>query len=165
MKDSTTKSAPPHAGFETTDVHPHGVSLAALGLIVFCALLLLGIAVLYRVLASHHGKAERDTAGEHVALSVAQSVRQIPGPRLQVVPEADLATMRMRDEEELNRYGWIDKQAGLVQIPLERAIQLIAQRGLPVRGQPGVPIPTRTLLDLQQARPMERNTPKEQPTK
>jgi hypothetical protein len=39
----------------------------------------------------------------------------------------------MAQEEKLNTYDYIDKQAGTVRIPIERAMELIAQRGLPVR--------------------------------
>jgi hypothetical protein len=33
----------------------------------------------------------------------------------------------------LQSYGWIDQQKGVVRIPIERAMELTAERGLPVR--------------------------------
>ena len=45
----------------------------------------------------------------------------------------ELTDVRLREEEELNSYGWVDQKAGIVHIPIERAMQLIAERGLPVR--------------------------------
>lgn len=33
----------------------------------------------------------------------------------------------------LNTYGWVDKQNGIVRLPIDRAMELLLQRGLPVR--------------------------------
>jgi hypothetical protein len=38
--------------------------------------------------------------------------------------------MRAHEDWELNHYSWIDKQKGSVAIPIERAIQILAQRGI-----------------------------------
>ena len=35
----------------------------------------------------------------------------------------------------LNNYGWVDKEAGVIRIPIERAIELTLERGLPTREQ------------------------------
>jgi len=56
-----------------------------------------------------------------------------PPPRLQVAPERDLQALRQREEERLNTYGWIDREAGVVRIPIERAMELLLERGVPVR--------------------------------
>jgi hypothetical protein len=60
-----------------------------------------------------------------------------PEPRLQPNPIPDLDRFRESEQRKLNSYGWTDKQRGIVHIPIERAMDLIAQRGLPTRG-PGV---------------------------
>lgn len=62
---------------------------------------------------------------------------QPPEPRLQVSPAADLAHIRAEEEALLNRYEWIDPKGGLVRIPIDRAMELVAARGLPTRQQPG----------------------------
>ncbi len=54
-----------------------------------------------------------------------------PEPRLQVSPERDWLDMLSREQHNLNSYGWIDRNHGLVHIPIERAMALVAQRGLP----------------------------------
>ncbi len=56
-----------------------------------------------------------------------------PQPRLQVEPQTDLAQFRAQEDQILNGYGWIDQKAGKVRIPISRAMQLLAQRGLPTR--------------------------------
>jgi len=57
---------------------------------------------------------------------------QPPQPRLQVAPSLDLRKKRAQAELLLNSYGWVDKQAGVIHIPIEQAMKQVAQRGLPV---------------------------------
>lgn len=66
------------------------------------------------------------------------SIRQAPPePRLQVVPAQDLRRIRAEEDELLRSYGWVDQKAGTVRIPIERAMDLLLQRGLPVRAEGG----------------------------
>jgi len=55
-----------------------------------------------------------------------------PEPRLQENPSADLIAMRKADRAELAAYGWVDRKAGLVKIPIERAMEILARKGLPL---------------------------------
>ena len=59
-----------------------------------------------------------------------------PAPLLQVRPKVDLQELRARDESELHKYGWADRQHGVVTIPIDRAMQLLAQRGIPPQKAP-----------------------------
>jgi hypothetical protein len=59
-----------------------------------------------------------------------------PTPRLQVEPAADLNQMRQTREEMLNSYGWADKTSGTVRVPIERAMDMLIERKLPVRQSP-----------------------------
>jgi|SRR5579859_6519 len=54
-------------------------------------------------------------------------------PRLQISPRLDLAQFRAREDEQLTNYGWIDRTSGIVRVPIERAMELVLQKGLPVR--------------------------------
>ena len=56
-----------------------------------------------------------------------------PEPRLQSRPQLDREEMRAAEEAILNHYGWVNQSQGVVHIPIERAIELTAERGLPVR--------------------------------
>jgi hypothetical protein len=56
-------------------------------------------------------------------------------PRLQTNPRGDLQALRAHEEQLLNSYGWVDQGAGVVHVPIDRAMQLIAQRGLPTAQQ------------------------------
>ncbi len=58
-----------------------------------------------------------------------------PEPRLQEHPEADLGTLRGEEDAVLGSYGWVDREAGVARIPIERAMEILAERGLPMRGE------------------------------
>jgi hypothetical protein len=62
-----------------------------------------------------------------------------PAPVLQPAPRLDFNKMRTAEDEIMSQYAWVDPDKGLVRIPIDRAMDLIAQRGLPVRAQPHVP--------------------------
>ena len=56
-----------------------------------------------------------------------------PAPQLEVNERTELNGERLREEDTLSTYGWVDQNAGKVRIPIDRAMDLLAQRGLPVR--------------------------------
>ena len=83
--------------------------------------------------------AERETAGQAPAAYVAESdpsALEAPGPRLQVRPEIDLAAFRSQEDAILSTYAWVDKEHGIVRIPVEDAMRLVADRGMPVFPSP-----------------------------
>jgi hypothetical protein len=59
--------------------------------------------------------------------------RQAPQPRLQGEPFGDWTALKARQESLLGSYGWVDEQAGVARIPIDRAMKLLMDRGLPVR--------------------------------
>ncbi len=79
--------------------------------------------------------------------------REFPQPRLEVRPGATLAELRAAENSALNSYGWIDRKTGIARVPIDRAIQLLLQRGLPDVGTGQTP------LSLMQARPAETASP------
>jgi len=56
-----------------------------------------------------------------------------PEPRLQTDPHGDLLKLREAEDHILNSYGWVDRNAGVVRIPIEQAMKLTVARGLPSR--------------------------------
>ncbi len=55
----------------------------------------------------------------------------VPQPRLQPNPVADYNVYRLSAGETLNSYGWVDQKAGIARIPIDKAMDLVAERGLP----------------------------------
>lgn len=64
--------------------------------------------------------------------------RKLPGGAAQRpyldTPVTDLAGMRAAEQRALTSYGWVDPQKGVVHIPIDEAMKLTLQRGLPVQG-------------------------------
>jgi hypothetical protein len=56
-----------------------------------------------------------------------------PQPRVEEHPQAELQQLRAEEDRLLSTYGWVDKQKGIVRIPIDRAMELQLQRGFPVR--------------------------------
>ncbi|MDG2307206.1 MAG: hypothetical protein P8R42_21660 [Candidatus Binatia bacterium] len=50
-----------------------------------------------------------------------------PAPRLQVNPDRDIAALRAAERERLDHYGWLDRATGRAHIPIERAMELLAE--------------------------------------
>lgn len=60
-------------------------------------------------------------------------VPRYPEPALQPDPKVDLQTYKSQAEHDLGSYGWVDRSQGVAKIPIERAMALLAARGVPVR--------------------------------
>jgi hypothetical protein len=67
-----------------------------------------------------------------------QHIERFPEPRLEQNERTELDGFRYTEEEKLNSYGWVDQRAGIAHIPIDQAMQLVAQRGLPTTPQVGV---------------------------
>lgn len=114
--------------YERSDARPGVVFLFAIGLSVLIAVVLVAMGSLFRVLEEHAG-------GADVAPHALRLESTPPGPRLQAFPSEDLERHRRRQDRLTGTYGWIDVQSGVVRIPIERALELTAERGLPARAE------------------------------
>ena len=122
------KQPAPQDGYEKRDVSVRGVAWFALGLTISLAVIGLGGVGFFRLLAHAHPSSD---AVSRIALRPNMIA---PAPRLQSDPASDLAKFEATENARLNSYGWVDKNAGIIRLPIERAMDLIAQRGLPTRG-------------------------------
>jgi hypothetical protein len=59
-----------------------------------------------------------------------------PGPQLQADPNRDFQEMRRRETDLLGTYGWVDQSQGVIRIPIERAITMLAEKHLGNQAQP-----------------------------
>lgn len=118
----------PERGHETRDISVRVVAWSAFGLMVLTALIYFAVAGLFQAFEHSHPSPD---AASRIALHPRM---RAPAPRLQTNDAADLAKFRAAEEAQLHSYGWIDKSAGVVRIPIKRAMDLVAERGLPTRG-------------------------------
>ena len=64
--------------------------------------------------------------------------RQVPPePRLQTSPAQDLEVLKEREADLLSSYRWVDRESKVFRIPVERAMEILVERGLPHRGDSG----------------------------
>lgn len=121
---------PPGAQYEHTDIDPAIGYKFGIWLAVSMAI---GAGIVYGtyVWLGHRADAQ-DAAARRFPL--AQGVSQDPpSPRLQTQPFKDVFQLKTEQRALLNSYGWIDKTNGVVHIPIDRAMNLVLQRGLPAR--------------------------------
>ncbi len=76
-------------------------------------------------------QAEQDTREPSSEKTYEKIKQQFPEPRLEDDERTEINDFRYQQDETLSSYGWVDQNAGVVHIPIDRAMQLIAQRGLP----------------------------------
>jgi len=80
---------------------------------------------------------EVETSGQPHPLAETVGRTEPPLPRLQTDPRSDLLALRTQEDETLGSYGWVDKEQGIVRVPIDRAMDLIAKRGLLARSGSG----------------------------
>jgi hypothetical protein len=84
------------------------------------------------------------------------------GVRLQRRPFDDMDTIRAEETDIMDKYGWVDPKARVVRIPIEDAMKLIVQRGLPTRATyepPALAAPGPVISAAASAAPTARPTP------
>ena len=121
------------AGHEETDVNEWAVGkfAVALALVIVAALFLLF--GLFRYLLSREGG---PPAGRS-QVAASEPVKAFPQPQLQQSEVLDLEAVRTAEDRVLNSYAWIDPEKGVVRIPIDRAMDLLVERGLPSRPAAG----------------------------
>jgi hypothetical protein len=102
-------------------------------LILSWVLIHLALFGLMSLFGKQTSREERRQEGSVASPEIARTRTEFPPPRLQIAPRDDLRALRERENAELNSYGWVDKSAGVVRIPISRAMQILSERGLPVR--------------------------------
>lgn len=126
----------PDASYDRSDLSARGIVSFLIGLaitIIFIHLIAWGF---IRAYTHFEPKAMARTSAIIEPQAVppqGDPVLRFPAPQLQPDPTADLNKYRDAVEQQLDSAGWIDQKAGVAHIPVERAIDLVAQRGLPVR--------------------------------
>ena len=132
MQKSTSENSHVPAqtpGYETRDVNIRGAYTFAITLFLVLVAVIFGMRGLF-----WHFQSTQPLGPE---VTPFKSARELPPvPRLQPDPRQDLAHMKEQQEEILNSYGWADQGTGKVRIPIDRAMDLLLQRGLPVRHEP-----------------------------
>jgi hypothetical protein len=128
----------PETRHEDSDVNVHALLWAVVIFIVLAAVTHVVLYLQFHAYARHFRKDSSQPLTRMARPSnVPPTPRLQPFPNDKVPPNAstpltDMADMRAAEEKDLNTPGWVDKQKGVVRLPIETAKQLVVQRGLPV---------------------------------
>ena len=133
MEQNTTGAVNPETLHESADYNLRAVIGFCIGLVVFVGISGLLMVILMKTLPAFYPVG---------ALSPFAGLQHFPPePRLQVSPHEDLVRFEQQEDHILNSYAWIDRSTGRVRIPIDRAIDIIAERGLPARNEKAAPKP------------------------
>ncbi len=112
--------------YEHSDMDVRKVSYVGLG-VLLGVLLVVGIV---HLVFSHFARLKIQESP--LPLPIAAHGRPLPPqPTLQASPHHDLVALTSAAQYELHSYHWADRSNGIVVIPIDRAIDLTAQRGIP----------------------------------
>lgn len=111
-------SAAVEQGYEPSDVNVANVGLVAVAL--YAVIALVGLS-LWGILAHFYRRYPPQPTPQHAPV-----IRNVPP--LETNPPADLRAFNERARAQLDHYGWVDPQHGIVRIPIARAMQLYAER-------------------------------------
>jgi nitrate reductase NapE component len=114
-------------GHELSDLSPRRISFFAIGL---AALVIIALLVCYGLLVwMVKSEVRRPEAPTQFAVPMAPMAQ----PQLAVEPGRTMKALRRQEQTRLNSYGWVDQERGIVHIPIERAMDMLVQKGLPSR--------------------------------
>src|ERR1044071_7720106 len=117
------------AGYELSDLDPKKIGI--FGIVLLLTLIL--VAIVTYLMSDWFYALERRNQPPQSPLSFAPE--PVPDPRLIVDPGGDLSSLRASEKALLNNYGWVDKEKGIARIPIDDAISILADKGLPVRSE------------------------------
>ncbi len=120
---------PPGMTHETRDLSTRVVVIFAISLLVGAVLVHVAVWWLYAWM----GRVNEQAYTREYPLAPIGAPRQPPAPRLQTQPREDLKRMRREEDRLLSGYAWADPNTGRVRLPIDRAMQLLIEQGLPTR--------------------------------
>src|SRR3981189_1435041 len=129
-----------HDGFEQEDLSSRSALYFLAGLVLVCVVVYLMVFGMYRFLDSYATahqppmspmvKPEADTRAV-----TPENAETFPQPRLEENERTQFRSFIEDQDRKLATYDWVDKDRGTVRIPIDRAMELIEQRGLPVHAE------------------------------
>ena len=147
---------PPGAEYEHTDANTWIIVKFLVWLVISAVVIHFGLGLMYGFLIEQ----SKETGVRQYPMAAPADERRLPAtPRLQQFAPNELYQFRRGEEELLHRYGWMNKNAGTVHIPVEDAMRVLVERGLPARAQdPVQPVETPGMMpsDSSSGKVMER---------
>ena len=140
------RHANPHVSHERGDVNVFQITGFGIGLVIACIVVVFAMGAMFAYLAKRE-----DKKNPPIPASMVQEKQQAPPePRLSgvaldangqvsprsVYPRVELKELREDEAAILNNYAWVDPDHGIVRIPIDQAIDIVAKKGLPSKPSP-----------------------------
>jgi hypothetical protein len=130
-----------HSHDRASDEHDHheGSDVSTGPVFKFLAYLALFAAIVHGLIWLMMGYFQSQTAEAQrvqYPMAIGQE-REPPAPRLQVEPRLEYHDYETRERDRLEHYRWLDKAAGTVRVPIDKAMQRVVQEGIPTRPAEG----------------------------
>ena len=161
-----------HDGFEQEDLSSKSALYFLAGLVLVCVVVYLIVFGMYRFLDSyataHQPPVSPMVTPQADTRAVApENAETFPQPRLEENERTQFRSFIEDQDRKLATYDWVDKDRGTVRIPIDRAMELIAQRGLPVHeeGASSAQSSAAKSSAPQTSAPVKKQTPKAAKTK
>lgn len=114
---------------ETTDANAKRVMIAGVG---FLGIMVVGLLMSWAVYSVMKDRTPNPGAPA-TTFEEPSAVNPPPRPWLQASPRDTLLMVRRAEDSVLTSYGWVNKETGIVRVPIDRAIEMVAAKGLPYR--------------------------------
>src|SRR5579871_6392943 len=114
---------PESTDHETKDASVLGIILTGAGLAIGAAIALSIVYGIFQFLST-----QPVTTAPPNPMAETNLQQSPPSPRLEEHPAMELQELHKKEDSLLSTYGWTDKTAGAVRIPIDRAIDLELQR-------------------------------------
>jgi hypothetical protein len=114
---------------EESDVNVGAIIRYGIGLIAVAAVVHVFLFWLLGAYERRHDRAQTQA----YPLAAGQQDRLPPAPRFQENPQQEQQELRAQQASRLSGYGWVNKERGIARIPIEEAMKMIIERGLPAR--------------------------------
>ena len=122
----------PHVSFERGDIDIVQITGFGIGLLIACMVTVFAMWALFKYFEGREDK----IIPQNPPAMLSEKPTLPPAPRLQPEPVKELKDLHDNEDMLLNSYGWTDSAKGTVHIPIDQAIDIVAQKGLPVKVSP-----------------------------
>ena len=119
--------------YERKDVNIFQISAFGIGLLLS---MIVAVFAMWAMFDYFFHREDEKNASNPSALMMNERPKLPPEPRLQSEPKVELKDLKADEETILKSYGWLDPNKGIVRIPIDLAIDMVAKKGLPSKPSP-----------------------------
>jgi hypothetical protein len=135
----SSQQSPPDAfresqekGHEIRDARPFAIVVVGFGMLALLVVVgIVGAIIVYKFMEKTNQEAPPPPQFQ------VKQTQLPPQPRIEVQGAKDQNEFRSAEQKQLDSYGWIDRERKVVRIPISRAMEVLAAKGLPRNPPPG----------------------------